>query len=583
MYSDEFLSQIRDACPIETVAADYVPLKRRGRTYVCSCPFHSEKTPSCTIFPDTQSFYCFGCGAGGDVITWIRRIENLDFSEAVKFLAEKSGLEIPSDPEADRKAHLRTQILAINRESANFYYKNLVSGPDKRGLQYFKFRQIKPETIQKYGLGFSSDHWDDLTRFLLNKGFTEEELLTADVAHRSDRTGKLYDTFRNRVMFPIVDTKGSVIGFGGRVMDDSHPKYLNSAQTPVFDKGRNLFSLNFAKDSSSTQLILTEGYMDVIAMNQAGFSNVIATLGTAITPQQARIISQYAKEVILSYDNDVAGQTATQRAINRFSEVGLPVRVLHMDGTGVKDPDEYIKKYGADRFRMLLDKAGDAVNFQLDKCEEGLDVETESGRVQLLKRVIPILAEIENPIEREVYISRTASKWDISADVLRTQVESQLHKTQRAQKDKNWNRVYQQTVHPNTNPHGEKSEADLRRLHAEERIIVYILTFPQDSAWIAQDLMPEQFSTPLYQQVFTIFQQNTPTFTTSSLGGYLSTEEMGKITGLQTKYHDVSVTKEEVKACMRIVQEPQDKPIETDADLLSLIQQKQSNQTNSSY
>ena len=276
-YSDDFLEQIRASSPMESVASNYVNLQRRGRHYVCNCPFHSEKTPSCTIFPDTQSFYCFGCGAGGDVITWIRRIEGLEFPEAVKFLAEKSGIQIPNDREAEQRVKLRTQILAINREAANFYFRNLISGKDKRGLEYLISRKLKPETIRKYGLGYAPDSWTELTDHLLKKGFQEEELIAADISHRSSKNN-LYDVYRCRVMFPIVDTRGAVIGFGGRVMDNSQPKYLNTAKTPVFDKGRNLFSLNFAQNSNSTSMILAEGYMDVIAINQAGFSNVVATL-----------------------------------------------------------------------------------------------------------------------------------------------------------------------------------------------------------------------------------------------------------------------------------------------------------------
>ncbi|MFR0949439.1 MAG: DNA primase, partial [Ruminococcus callidus] len=233
--------------------------------------------------------------------------------------------------EADRRAYLRTRMFAVNRETANFYFRNLISGSDKRGLQYFISRQLKPETIKKYGLGYASDSWNALTDYLLQKGFTEEELLLANVAHRSNK-GNLYDAFRGRVMFPIVDTRGAVIGFGGRVLDDSQPKYLNTAKTPVFDKGSNLFSLNFAKDSSSTIMILAEGYMDVIAINQAGFSNVVATLGTAITPEHARKLSRFAKEVVIAYDSDGPGQQATQKAINRLSEVGIATRILHMTG-----------------------------------------------------------------------------------------------------------------------------------------------------------------------------------------------------------------------------------------------------------
>ncbi|WP_443717118.1 DNA primase [Ruminococcus sp.] len=572
-YSDDFLEQLREACPMETIAGNYVNLIRRGRHYVCNCPFHSEKSPSCTIFPDTQSFYCFGCGAGGDVITWVRRMENLEFTDAVKQLAEKSGLQVPNDREADRRAQLRTRIFAINRETANFYFRNLVAGNDKRGLQYFVSRQLKPETIKKYGLGYAPDSWNTLTDHLLKKGFTEEELLAANVAHRSGK-GNLYDAFRGREMFPIVDTRGAVIGFGGRVLDDSQPKYLNTAKTPVFDKGRNLFSLNFAKDSSSTHMILAEGYMDVIAINQAGFSNVVATLGTAITPEQARKLTQYAKEMIIAYDSDGPGQQATQKAINRFSEVGMPSRILHM--TGAKDPDEFIKKYGSERFRLLLEQAGDAINFRLDRCENGLDTSTESGKVQLLKRVVSVLAEIQNPLEREVYLSRTANKWEISAEVLHQQVDRTIRSKRRLEATKEWKDIIEHTVRPE--PQQPQSGNHLRERKAEERILFYILSKPEESAWIVDEIKPEQFSSALFQQVLNAFQESVrqqTSFSLSSMGDVLSEGEMGKLSGIAARNQEVPVTKEEVQDCIRALHPGVPETVETNDDLLKLIQKKQ--------
>ncbi len=572
-YSDDFLEQLRAACPMETIAGNYVNLIRRGRHYVCNCPFHSEKSPSCTIFPDTQSFYCFGCGAGGDVITWVRRMENLEFTDAVKQLAEKSGLEVPNDREADRRAQLRTRIFGINRETANFYFRNLISGNDKRGLQYFVSRQLKPETIKKYGLGYAPDSWNALTDYLLKKGYTEEELLAANVAHRSGK-GNLYDAFRGRVMFPIVDTRGAVIGFGGRVLDNSQPKYLNTAKTPVFDKGRNLFSLNFAKDSNTTSMILAEGYMDVIAINQAGFSNVVATLGTAITPEQARKLTQYAKEMIIAYDSDDPGQQATQKAINRFSEVGMPSRILHM--TGAKDPDEYIKTYGSERFRMLLEQAGDAINFRLDRCESGLDTETEAGMVQLLKRVVSVLAEIQNPLEREVYLSRTANKWEISADVLHQQVERAIRSKKRLDATKEWKEIMEHTVRPE--PQQPRSGSHLREHKAEERVLCCLLTRPEEFSWITSELQPEAFSVPLYQQVYTAYTesiQKQDAFSLSSMGELLTAEDMGKLSGIAARNQEIPVTTEEIKDCICAMQDHPLEAIETDDDLLKLIQKKQ--------
>ena len=440
--NDEFLYNLRNANPIETVMGGYVNVIRRGRNYVCSCPFHSEKTPSCTIFTDTQNFYCFGCGAGGDVITFIMKIENLTFPEAVKLLAQRAGLEVPSYGSKDSGyAKRKTRIYEMNRIAANFFYTNLFKGKDKTGLQYFANRKLTPQTIKKYGLGYASDSWNDLTDLLRSKGYSDEEMADAWLAGM--KNGRTFDMFRKRVMFPIIDLRGNIIGFGGRVLDDSQPKYLNTGKTPVFDKGSNLFSMNFAKNSNAKRLILCEGYMDVIAVNQAGFENVVATLGTAITPDQARLISHYAEEVIVAYDSDGAGQKATQKAINHFAEVGLRTKILHMEGA--KDPDEYIKKFGRDRFRMLIDSSNDANDFMLDKCEDGLDLSTEIGRVELLKRTSKVLAGIESPLEREVYISRTSKKCDIPVQVLKTHIDAMLRKNSSSARKNEWRAIKAQT------------------------------------------------------------------------------------------------------------------------------------------
>lgn len=277
--NDEFLYQLKSANPIESVVGSYVNLLRQGHNYVCACPFHSEKTPSCTVFTDTQSFYCFGCGAGGDVITFIMGIENLEFSEAVKLLAERSGIQIPEQNKENGYADKKRKIYEANREAGNYFYLNMIKGSDKRGLNYFIERKLSPQTIKKYGLGYAPDSWDSLYKHMKSKGFSDEILSDAWLCAKSEKNGKYYDLFRNRAMFPIVDLRGNIIGFGGRVLDDSKPKYLNTNKTPVFDKGNNLFSLNFARNSPSKKLILAEGYMDVISLNQAGFENSVATLG----------------------------------------------------------------------------------------------------------------------------------------------------------------------------------------------------------------------------------------------------------------------------------------------------------------
>lgn len=548
--NDEFLYALRNANPIETVMGSYVNLIRRGRNYVCSCPFHSEKTPSCTVFTDTQSFYCFGCGAGGDVITFTMKAENLDFVEAVKLLAERSGLQVPeNNSRDDRTAQRRTRIYEMNRIAANYFYKNLISGSNKAGLQYFYNRKLSPQTIKKYGLGFASDSYYDLINVLHSKGYSDDEIVDAWLGGKSQKTGKVYDLFRNRVMFPIVDLRGNIIGFGGRVLDNSTPKYLNTGKTPVFDKGSNLFSMHFAKNADSKRLILCEGYMDVIAVNQAGFENVVATLGTAITPNQARLISHYCDEVVIAYDSDGAGQRATQKAINHFSEVGLRTKILRMEGA--KDPDEYIKKFGAARFRMLIEGSDDANNFMLDRCEDGLDIDSEGGKVELLKRVSNVLAGIESPLEREVYISRTAKKCDIAPDVLKSHISEIIRIRRNSQKKNEWKTIQANTtyVRDEINPEAAKFRRESR---AEETIIRTLIMRPEDADRIAEKAPPDIFITSFNKRVYEALLEairNSENFSLSLLASEFSPEEMGKISGMIAKKQDFSVSEAAVEDC----------------------------------
>ena len=554
--NDEFLLTLRNANPIEEVMGSYVKLIKRGRNYVCNCPFHSEKTPSCTVFLDRDPhFYCFGCGAGGDVITFIMKIENLDFREAVKLLAQRAGLEMPEySSKNSGLAKLRTRIYEMNRIAANFYYKNLLKGPDKSGLKYFAERKLTPQTVKKYGLGFAPNAWDELARLLLSKGYTEDEMIQGWLCGRN-RNGKLFDMFRNRVMFPIIDLRGNVIGFGGRVLDDSKPKYLNTGATPVFDKGNNLFSMNFAKDADVKRLILCEGYMDVIAVNQAGFENVVATLGTSITPEQARLMSHYADEVIIAYDSDSAGQKATQKAINHFADVGLRTRILKMEGA--KEPDEFIKKFGANRFRILIDNSGDANLFMLDRCEEGLDLDTEMGRVELLRRVAGVLAGIENPLEREVYISRSAKKCEIPADVLKDHIDGLLKKNVRTQKKSEWKNIQAQISRPKdlTDPQEAKHRREIR---AEEMIISYLLARPEEAKRLSKEAPPEIFATQFHKKVYAALltgMTTSPSFTMSVLGEFFTPEEMGRISGISAKMNGREISSAAVADCIALLQQ----------------------------
>ena len=396
-------------------------MSRKGRNLSGLCPFHSEKTPSFFVYPQTQSFYCFGCGAGGDVITFIRRIENLEYMEAVRFLAEKCGLTVPDSQQEDERAVQRRRILEINRETARFFHAQLMSEQGKQAYDYLTRRGRDRKTIRHFGLGYAPEGWRVLSDYLKTKGFTDEEMVAANVAVNSKR-GSVYDRFRNRVMFPIIDLRGNVVGFGGRALDDQGAKYLNTSDTPVFKKSRNLFAMNFAKTSKQPGLILAEGYMDVIAIHQAGFDNAIATLGTALTDEQARLISQYTDKVILAYDSDGPGQAATKRAINIFDEVGVKVSVLSM--TGAKDPDEFIQKYGRERFAMLLDGSSNALEFELSKIRSRFDISTADGKVNFLKEACKLFAGIRNPVEREVYLTQVANELEIAPQAIHAQIKS---------------------------------------------------------------------------------------------------------------------------------------------------------------
>lgn len=550
--NDEFIEALHRANPIETVMGSYVQIKKKGRNYLCSCPFHSEKTPSCTVFPDTQTFYCFGCGAGGDVITFIMKIENLDFMEALRLLAQRSGIEMPVYS-GNNNTQRRTRIYEINRISANFFYENLVKGNDKAGLAYFAERKISPQTIKKYGLGYAPDSWDTLVKFLSSKGYSDDEISDAWLGGRSQKTGNMFDMFRKRVIFPIVDLRKNVIGFGGRVLDDSKPKYLNTAKTPVFDKGSNLFSLNFAKSSETKKIILCEGYMDVIALNQAGFENAVATLGTAITPEQARIISHYAEEVIIAYDSDGAGQKASQKAINHFSDVGVKTTVLRMEGA--KDPDEFIKKFGRDRFRMLLDKSYDANSFMLDKCEQGLDLETETGRVEFLKRTSSVLAGINNKIEREIYISRTSKKGGIQVDVLKAHIDAVLAKRKKEDDDSIWQEQKSNVIRKSDsiNPESVKFTKEAR---AEEDIIRFLLRNPEEFQNIRNEIPPENFVTSFNKKVYSAVLEcigNNEKFSLSMLAENFTPEEMGRISGIDAKNRDIDINRQVVSECAGVL------------------------------
>lgn len=572
---DEFIYQLKLANPIDTTMGRYVHLIRSGSNYKCLCPFHSEKTPSCTVYTGTQSFYCFGCGAGGDVITFTKQIENLDTYEAIKLLAERGGLEMPENDLNKDGAKLKLRILEMNREAANFFYRNLLQGQDKRGLQYAVQRGLTPKAIKKYAIGYAPAAWDGLMKHLEGLGFTREEMLSAGLIRQNARG--CFDFFRERVMFPIIDLRGNVIAFGGRLIEGEGPKYLNSGDTPVFKKSRNLFSLNFAKNANVKQLILAEGYMDVIAINQAGFEQVVATLGTALTAEQARIMAQYATEVVLCYDSDSAGQNATHRAINLLSEAGLHTRILKVQDA--KDPDEYIRKFGATRFKLLLDNSGGAINFELARCREGLDLATEQGKFDFLRRTVQVLAGIRNEMEREVYLSRIAKEEEISPDVLHAQVKAQLRKSYYTEKKQSWNAMMaKSSFWDELNPEAPQYQ---REAKAEEQILAYLFLHPDLLPEVEKRLKPEHFFTSLHRKIYEVFCERMPetdTFSVSMFRNACSDAEMGRITGIMARNAEVALTADTLNDCIRLLlQAKEHEKINADQlsddDLLSIVNQ----------
>lgn len=530
----EFIQQLLMTCDIEDVISSYVVLKREGRNKKCLCPFHSEKTPSMVLYPDTQSFYCFGCGTGGDVISFIMKIENLDYVEAIKFLAQRYGLEVPSDSRLENAGLIRSRILEMNRETARFYNKCLNSPIGINGLEYFKKRQLPAKIITKYGLGFAPNSWDSLIKHLKLKGFTLNEMEQAKLVSKG-KNGSYYDFFRNRVMFPVIDLRGNVIAFGGRVLDDSKPKYLNSPETPVFKKSKNLFSLNFAKKAKLDNLILAEGYMDVIAINSAGFENVVATLGTALTPEQARLINKYTGEVIIAYDSDQAGQNATHRAINLLSEVGVMAKSLHIKDA--KDPDEYIKKFGADRFRLLLNGASDVVKYELRTAKEKFDLDDALQKQEYIKRASYIIANVKDKIAREIYAGIVAKETEIEVQSIITRVNSiDKHNLEKVKKEE-WKEIQENKVIYNNKINPQKKDF-LLQSEAEEGIIQYLLRDFSLKDEILEKISPDDFITDFNKRVFKTIIENTSENNNFSFGEILNLftpEERNEIARIQAK------------------------------------------------
>lgn len=506
MISKETIEQVLMRTDIATLIGSYISLKRAGANLKGLCPFHSEKTPSFTVYPADNSFYCFGCGAGGDPITFIRKRENLDYPDAVEFLAQRAGITIVRDertptvgvPKFDRK-----RMFQMNVDAAKYFNRCLFSdSPDARAaLAYFtEVRGLSMATIKHFGLGFAPNSFDTFSKYMLAKGYTFEELEAGFLCGKSEK-GRYYDAFRNRIMFPIIDVSGNVIAFGGRVMDDSKPKYKNSSDTPVFKKSRNLFALNFARHHCAETMILCEGYMDVIAMHSAGFENAVATLGTAITTEQARLMSRYTKKVIISYDADEAGQKAAMRAVKMLTDVGLDVSILKVPGA--KDPDEYIKKFGADKFRQVLNASKSKFDYNLENILSKYDINLPQDKVKALHECEKLISDTYSSAERDIYIQNISKLFGVDAKSIKSDVDRIIAKAATARRKEESNKIKQDAIgySDKVNPDYIKAPAAAKN---EETLLGLLLLYPEHRKKVFEEGLVDEadFFTDLNKRIF---------------------------------------------------------------------------------
>lgn len=554
--SDEFLDRLRANNDIVSVISPYVELRRRGKNLVGLCPFHNEKTPSFTVYPESQSFYCFGCGAGGEIISFVRRIENLDFYEAVKSLADKSGMAMPEDGYDDSLSVKRKRIFEMNKEAARFFHETLMSEQGKTALNYYLSRGYTMSTIRHFGLGYAPDGWRGLLNYLHGLGYSYEEIYEADLAKKSNKNGKInyYDNFRNRVMVPIINVRGQIVAFGGRVLDDSKPKYVNTSDTLVYKKSLGVFALNFAKNENDGSLLIVEGYMDVIALHQAGFTNAVAALGTAFTPEMAKLLSRYASEILLCFDNDDAGQKATKRAIETFGSVGMRVKVIRMSGG--KDPDEIIKKYGPEKFRSFITGAANDIEYKILEQKSRFDIDSSDGKLGFLKAVAEILAATDDVIARDVYASKISSELGVGKDNLMLQINALVRKRRRTDRKAEIRAVPKITsaVADKVNPQKSKH---LKAAKAEEMLISSLMRNPDYWQKLKRSISPDDFVTDFNRRVFVKIAQRLDSGQNTDFGSIadqdFSLDEINSLKAIEMQSDKLRHSVKECLDCIAVI------------------------------
>lgn len=525
-----FLDELAARNPIEEVVGQYVNLKRSGSNLFGLCPFHGEKTPSFSVAPDKGIYYCFGCHKGGGVINFEMEIEGLSYPDAVRALAQRVGMEVPDDEEYQSRYRKQERLWALAKEAARFFVTQLYAPAGAEGLRYAQSRGMSKGTLTRFGIGFAPDSWDSLCKAMRAKGYTDEELKDAGLVSVSQKNGNIFDRFRNRLMFPIIDVRGNVIGFGGRVMDNSTPKYLNSPETEIFNKRKNLFALNIAKKTKLGYLILVEGYMDAIALHQYGFDCAVASLGTSLTEEHAVLLSRYTEQVVLIYDGDEAGQNATRRAIPMLERAGLQVKVLQM--RDAKDPDEFLKKFGADRFKLLLEESSNRVEYQLRAIQKKYDLNVDEDRVKFISEAAELVSSLGNAVQREIYGNRVAEAGKISSDAMKIEVNKAFKRRQYREKRKQERIDLAPAIA--AQPKSRTIRYDnIKSAMAEEIVLAQCLS---DAAMIAETegLKPEDFSSPLLGRVFEQLQQQSRQGMVPSVAGLtdFTGEEMAHIAGI---------------------------------------------------
>lgn len=569
-FDDAFLMELRSRADIETTISSYVNIKRAGRISKGLCPFHGEKTPSFTVYPDTQSYYCFGCGSGGDVVTFIKNIENLDYLDAIKFLADRVGMDVPEENSYDNTINKRRlRMLEANREAARFFHSCLGTKEGAVGYQYFKNRGLTDETIKRFGLGFAPDSFNALTNYLMSKGYTKDELVFANLARRSQKNeNNIYDNFRNRIMFPIIDVKGNVIAFGGRVMDDSKPKYLNTSDTLVYKKSQGVFALNLAKKSGKDSLILCEGYMDVIALHQAGFTNAVAGLGTALTSEQANLLSRYASEIMIAYDADEAGQKAATRALQIFKNTPAKIKVLRLSGG--KDPDEIIKNYGVEKMKAIINGAANEIEFALLREHSKYDVASDDGKRQYLKSAIEILSNV-GAVELDIYASRIADELSVTKSVIVDEAKRLAKKKVYSNQKKEFNQIQRQgDILDNLNSERRKYHAGAK---AEEMLIAILMSNPEHLKMVDEKLDAEDFVTDFNKRIFKAVAERLregKSAEISFLYGELTDEEISAVAKIQTISHTLNNSADECADCIKVILNEKNKKCLKDVNVESI-------------